>query len=216
MMNNEQKSAIYTGIKRIFFPALPVMMMTVVSCTAQSGDRQPRNNNHHKPVETAPAAISRQQELRCSPGFDTAALRHSVDSLVVYKAHRTMDAYAGRRKLKTYVISLGQAPEGPKQRKGDLKTPEGLYCIDGRNAASAYHRNLSVSYPNAADRSNARRKGYATGGDIKIHGLPQQRRHAPEAYLYSDWTWGCIAVSDREIEELFTYVQPGTPILIEP
>ena len=104
---------------------------------------------------------------------------------------------------------------GAKQRR-DLKTPEGLCYIDGRNATSACQRNLSVSYPHAADRANARRAGHQAGGDIKIHGLPRQPAHPPQAYLYSDWTWACIAVSDRKIEVLFTYVRPGARILIEP
>lgn len=217
MMNKEQKSAIYAGIERIFFLLLPVMLLVMAACTAQTGDPDSPQSQSSRPRRQAAATgISLQQTLRCSAAFDTTLLRRPVDSLVVYKARRLMCAYNGRQKLKTYVISLGQAPLGPKQRRGDLKTPEGLYTIDGRNAVSAYHRNLSVSYPNAADRANARRAGYPAGGDIKIHGLPRQPAHPPEAYLYSDWTWGCIAVSDREIEELFAYVQPGTPILIEP
>ena len=127
-----------------------------------------------------------------------------------------MLAYRKGQKLKTYVISLGQSPTGKKQCKGDNKTPEGLYYINDRNAASAYHKNLGISYPNDKDRANANRQGLSTGGDVKIHGLPLKPRYPKEAYLYSDWTWGCIAVSNTEIDELYRFVESHAAIYILP
>lgn len=118
--------------------------------------------------------------------------------------------------LKVYHASLGQIPVGPKHFKGDLKTPEGLYYINGRNAHSEAHKNLGISYPNDADRAYAKKFGKETGGDVKIHGALNGFDGDKTDYQGSDWTWGCIAVLDEEIDELFTHVPTGTPINILP
>ena len=139
-----------------------------------------------------------------------------IDRLVVYKAQRKMVAFQGDTELKTYVIALGFAPEGHKEFEGDGKTPEGLYTINDRNPNSQYHLNLGVSYPNAKDRAHAKNLGKSPGGDIKIHGLPNGSADFGKFQALADWTHGCIAVTNPEIEELFEKVVDGAVIDIRP
>lgn len=115
------------------------------------------------------------------------------------------------------MISLGYEPLGHKQFEGDLRTPEGLYYISDRNKFSSYHKNLGVSYPNLFDSLYARMLGQSPGGDIKLHGFPNKHRKDQEMELLnSDWTIGCIAVADWEIDELYQWVSMYCPILILP
>lgn len=136
--------------------------------------------------------------------------------IVVEKHAHRLTLFAGSRTLRTYRVSLGRAPIGPKQRRGDLRTPEGLYRIDGRNLNSAYHRALHVSYPNTTDRARAAAHGWDPGGDIMVHGLRNDLRWLGPAHRLVDWTLGCIAVTDVEIDELARVVPDGTPIEIRP
>ncbi|WP_118975476.1 L,D-transpeptidase family protein [Taibaiella koreensis] len=195
-----QKSTFSQAFKRIIFFSSLASACFLYSCQASGADEKP----------------TLQQRKRQALKGSQPALRGPVDSLVVYKGNREMIAFRRGQKVKTYIVSLGSAPEGAKRMRNDNKTPEGLYYIDGKNGASSYHRNLGISYPNAADRRYARTHGLDTGGDIKIHGLPNQPRYSTEDYLYHDWTWGCIAVSNEEVEELYRYVAVGTPILLLP
>lgn len=139
-----------------------------------------------------------------------------IDSIVVVKHERKMYVYGRGRALKAYRISLGDAPEGHKHFRGDEKTPEGLYYIDGKNPNSICHKNLGISYPNDADRAYARRHGQPTGGDIKIHGLPNGQGYIGKGHLLDDWTNGCVAITDEEIDELYAHTRVGIPILILP
>jgi len=139
-----------------------------------------------------------------------------VDSILVVKNQRKMYVFRKGVILKTYTIALGRQPVGPKQSKGDNKTPEGLYFINGKNAYSSCHKNLGISYPNNKDRIRAKKLGLPTGGDVKIHGLPNGQGFIGAAHTAYDWTYGCIAVTDEEIDELFNKVAVGTPINILP
>jgi murein L,D-transpeptidase YafK len=139
-----------------------------------------------------------------------------ADKLVVNKSKRELLLYRNGTVIRSYKVALGKNPVGPKTRKGDGKTPEGAYTIGGRNAASAYHRSLRVSYPNAVDRERAKRRGVDPGGDIMIHGLPNGRGFVGAAHRLIDWTDGCIAVTNAEIEEIWRLVPEGTPIQINP
>lgn len=118
--------------------------------------------------------------------------------------------------LKIYPIALGFNPIGRKQFQGDGKTPEGVYRINERNPNSAYHKNLGISYPNAADKAYAAGQGKAPGGLIKIHGLPNGQGFIGRQHLRLDWTDGCIAVTDDEIDELYRSVVHNAPIDIRP
>jgi murein L,D-transpeptidase YafK len=116
----------------------------------------------------------------------------------------------GQSILRAYRIALGRDPVGHKQREGDGKTPEGRYLIDRRNPKSRYHLSLRISYPNAADTARAEAAGVPPGGDIMIHGLKDGERRE------GDWTQGCIAVTNEEMDEIWSLVAEGTEIWIEP
>jgi len=133
-----------------------------------------------------------------------------VTRIQVFKGARIMQLLSGPTVLKSYNFELGFAPTEHKQIEGDGRTPEGAYYIDRRNPNSRYHLSLGISYPNINDINNARAMGKQPGGEIFIHGTPS---------LYAgktDWTWGCIAVTNADIEEIYAMVNDGTKILIYP
>lgn len=139
-----------------------------------------------------------------------------IDRLVVHKSKRTMSAYSQGKLLKTYPISLGKQPVGHKQFEGDGKTPEGKYRINERNPNSGYHKNLGVSYPNEADKAYAAAQGKSPGGLIKIHGMKNGWGFIGKKHLQKDWTDGCIAVTDEEVDELYRSVKHNAEIEILP
>jgi murein L,D-transpeptidase YafK len=147
---------------------------------------------------------------------DRLSSKTQIDKLVVYKSKRQMLAYSNGQLLKTYKISLGRQPIGDKEFEGDKKTPEGLYFINDKNPNSGYHKNLGISYPNKSDIENAKRLGKPTGGEVKIHGLRNMTGFISKFHRWFDWTLGCIAVTDKEIDELYNTVKIGTPIEIKP
>ena len=129
--------------------------------------------------------------------------------VLVSKKKREMVLLRGESVLRTYRIALGRVPEGAKREAGDGRTPEGRYTVDWRNADSKYHLSLHISYPDAADLARAREAGVDPGGDIMIHGLKDGVR------LEGDWTEGCIAVTDEEMDEIWGLVPDGCLVLIE-
>lgn len=135
----------------------------------------------------------------------------AVTKVVVQKGARKLQLFHNNRVLKTYRISLGFAVAGHKQFEGDGKTPEGAYYIDRRNPQSRYHLSLGISYPNRADIAYAESQGKEPGGDIFIHG-----RSDDKGRNKGDWTWGCIAVPDKQMEEIYAMVRDGTVIYIYP
>jgi murein L,D-transpeptidase YafK len=122
----------------------------------------------------------------------------------------------GDRVLRDYAVALGRSPEGPKRHYLDGRTPEGRYLIDARTEASAYHRALHISYPNADDVAFAQRAGIPPGEGVMIHGLPNGERWVSDTHRGYDWTNGCIAVTDDEMDEIWELVDDGTPIEIRP
>jgi murein L,D-transpeptidase YafK len=138
-----------------------------------------------------------------------------ADKVIVLKSERKLMLMKSDKVLKTYRIALGKDPLGGKTRQGDHKTPEGNYLLDRHNERSQFHRSIHISYPNADDRARARRLGVSSGGDIFLHGLPNGNEPAPHQTL-EDWTDGCIAVTDSEIDEIFRAVPDGTRIEIKP
>lgn len=141
-----------------------------------------------------------------------------IDNVLVEKGSRQMYLRQGEKVLKSYKIALGGQPEGAKEREGDQKTPEGSYYIQAHNPHSSYHLSLRISYPNTAQKELAQKMNYSTGGDIMIHGYPNYVPDILFDFVHKnyDWTAGCIAVTDREIEEIYELVKDGTPILIRP
>ncbi len=143
-------------------------------------------------------------------------IKGAVDLIRVDKSDRRMDLLRGGRVVRSYRVSLGSNPRGHKQAEGDSRTPEGRYRIDWRNPRSKFYKSLHISYPNAADKADARRRGVSPGGDIMIHGLPNGWAWAAPFLAFWDWTDGCIAVSDGEMDEIWRLVKDGTPIEILP
>ncbi|HEY0783792.1 MAG TPA: L,D-transpeptidase family protein [Thermoanaerobaculia bacterium] len=148
-----------------------------------------------------------------SPAPTTPSL---ADRILVEKADHRLSLLRHGQVLKVYRVALGSGGLAPKRRQGDNLVPEGVYALDSRNAGSAYHRALHVSYPNAADRARARAQGVDPGGDIMVHGLPNGYGWLGAAHRLHDWTRGCIAVTDAEIEEIWRLVPNGVMIEIRP
>jgi murein L,D-transpeptidase YafK len=145
-----------------------------------------------------------------------AASAEHADRIIVFKSQRRLVLMNAGKEIRTYKVSLGPSPIGPKTRQGDHKTPEGVYVIDSRNAASHFYRALHVSYPNQADRARARKLGVSPGGEIMVHGLPNGYGSLGKAHLLHDWTDGCIAVTNEEMDEIWKLVPVGTRIEIRP
>jgi murein L,D-transpeptidase YafK len=139
-----------------------------------------------------------------------------VDSILILKKEHLLELISGGKVIGTYHVALGQGGLAPKQKEDDARTPEGHYVIDTRNAASHYHKALHISYPNAEDRLRAQRMGVLPGGAIMIHGLPDGKGYIGAAHRLYDWTLGCIAVTDSEIDEIWTMTPVGTPVEIRP
>ena len=139
-----------------------------------------------------------------------------ADRVVVLKKQRTLTLMKDGQALKTYSIALGGEPVGPKEREGDHKTPEGVYVLDRRNPKSKFYRAVHISYPNEEDRARARKLGVSPGADIMVHGLPNGFGWLESLHRQRDWTDGCIAVTDQEMDEIWRAVADGTPIEIRP
>jgi murein L,D-transpeptidase YafK len=136
--------------------------------------------------------------------------------LLVEKSARKLYAYHNDKLVRSYSVALGFNPTGHKEKEGDGKTPEGLYHIVSKNNKSRYHLSLKISYPNKTDTARARQKGVSPGGDIMIHGLMKGLSLAGSLHTLHDWTLGCVAVTNDEIEEIFRATPIGTPIEIKP
>jgi murein L,D-transpeptidase YafK len=139
-----------------------------------------------------------------------------ADRVLVVKSARTLTLLNHGHVLKTYKVALGGDPIGAKTRQGDHKTPEGIYVLDRRNAHSQFYRAIHISYPNVRDRERARTLGASPGGDIMLHGLPNGYRWIGKGHRARDWTDGCIAVTDEEMDEIWRAVPDGTVIDIRP
>lgn len=145
-----------------------------------------------------------------------AAENVSVDKVLIEKKARRLTLLSKGEAIKTYKMALGGNPVGTKEREGDGKTPEGIYTIDSRNRNSQYHLSLHISYPNDRDRKRARELGASPGGDIMIHGIRNGLGWVGRFHAWLDWTQGCIAVTNSEIEEIARLVPNGTTVEIRP
>jgi len=139
-----------------------------------------------------------------------------ADKILIEKKERRLTLFSKGKVLKTYKIALGGNPNGPKERQGDNKTPEGTYVIDSRNKDSRYHLSLHISYPNEKDKKRAKQLGVSPGGDIMIHGIKNGLSWVGDLHTEVDWTKGCIAVTDEEIEEIDRLVPNGAIVEIRP
>jgi murein L,D-transpeptidase YafK len=149
-------------------------------------------------------------------GSSVSASVPIADQVLVRKSERRLYLLRHGEVLRSYRIALGLIPDGPKERAGDFRTPEGRYLLTRRNSRSDYFLSIQVSYPNADDLRRARRDHVNPGGSIMVHGLPNFQRHPPDYYAAADWTDGCIAMSNADMVELWLMVQDNTPIDILP
>lgn len=145
-----------------------------------------------------------------------AVQKGPADKILIEKKERRLTLFSKDKVLKTYKIALGGNPNGPKERQGDNKTPEGTYIIDSRNKNSRYHLSLHISYPNEKDKKRAKERGVSPGGDIMIHGIKNELSWVGDMHTDVDWTQGCIAVTNEEIEEIDKLVPNGTIVEIKP
>jgi len=141
------------------------------------------------------------------------AAEPKAEFLLLEKKARRLTLFHEGSPLKSYRVALGANPTDHKQQQGDERTPEGVYFIDFKNPNSAFHRSLKISYPNRRDRARAAQAGVDPGGLIMIHGLGDRPTYLQES---GNWTDGCIAVTNREIEEIWDAVELDTPIMILP
>ena len=139
-----------------------------------------------------------------------------ADRVVVKKAAHTLALYRGSELLRSYRVALGREPRDPKQREGDGRTPEGVYTLDYRKPDSSFHRALHISYPAAKDIAAAKAQGVRPGGLIMVHGIRNGLQFLGRLHALIDWTDGCVAVTNREIDEIWRVVSDGIPIIIEP
>ncbi len=171
----------------------------------------------HKKIVTLEQELkNRENEIQTLKKEAVVILKGKADKILIEKNDRRLTLFSKGKVLKTYPIALGGNPSGPKERQGDNKTPEGNYTIDSRNRNSRFHLALHISYPNEKDKKRARELGVSPGGDIMIHGIKNGLSWVGEMHTEIDWTQGCIAVTDEEIEEIEKLVPNGTAVEIRP
>jgi murein L,D-transpeptidase YafK len=165
--------------------------------------------------------VSSKTEVLCAllivaVGASAAPREEHADHILVIKSQHTLTLLAHGKAIKVYKIALGSGGVGPKDHEGDRKTPEGNYVIDAKNTRTLWHLTLHISYPNAADRARAGAEHLPPGGDIMIHGVQKKDEYLGVLQHNFDWTYGCIALSNPELDEVSRLVPIGTPIEIRP
>jgi tetratricopeptide (TPR) repeat protein len=160
--------------------------------------------------------VTMQKKIEALEQKIFATRKGPADKILIEKKERRLTLFSKGEVLKTYKIALGGNPNGPKERQGDNKTPEGTYIIDSRSKDSRYHLSLHISYPNEEDKKRAKELGVSPGGDIMIHGIKNSFSWVGDFHKEVDWTKGCIAVTDEEIEEIERLVPNGTIVEIRP
>ena len=160
-------------------------------------------------------------QVLSSEGIQKIRAEHPITIVKVYKSKRILELLHQDQIMKRYDMRLGFDPIGHKVKEGDGKTPEGRYIIDWRNPNSQFYKSLHISYPNEEDKKKAQTLGVSPGGDIMIHGSANnaQIKKLPKLMEYlprNDWTWGCVAVRNIDMDEIWKLVDNGTPIEIYP
>ena len=180
-------------------------------------DRGDEISSLQKKIETLEREIvSKETEISSQQKEFFSLQKGPADKILIEKKERRLTLISKGKVLKIYKIALGGNPIGPKERQGDNKTPEGIYRIDSRNKESGYHRSLHISYPNEKDAKQAKQLGVSPGGDIMIHGIKNGFTWVGDSHTAVDWTKGCIAVTDEEIEEIDRRTPNGTIVEIRP
>lgn len=156
--------------------------------------------------------------LLSMPGVVQEAAQPALhaDRVLVLKKERKLQLLSQGKMIRSYKVALGGDPIGPKTRQGDHKTPEGVYMLDSRNPHSQFYKSIHISYPSAREREAARQRGVSPGGDVFVHGLPNGYGWVASSHRLKDWTDGCVAVTNAEMDEIWQAVADGTPIEIRP
>lgn len=173
----------------------------------------------HKSIPDPPlpeTRIAGDTSISGPPSAPPVSENQTADKVEVFKAKRLMILYQDDKIIRQYRVALGDQPVGPKRFQGDEKTPEGLYYLDYRNPQSRYHLSIHISYPSDKDQQYAGQFNQSPGGDIFIHGLPHKYSFWGKLHRLHDWTDGCIAVTNEEIEEIWKLCPDGIPIMIYP
>jgi murein L,D-transpeptidase YafK len=190
---------------------LIILAVSAITVTGVFLVTRPRPHSH---APTPQSTMPRSTPLPRNPA--SASHLTGIDRVLIEKGARRLSLYRKGDLLKTYRVALGREPVGKKSAEGDCKTPEGFYVIDCRKPNSAFHRALHISYPNAEDRRKAELRGVPPGSDVMIHGLPNGLGAIGSLHLKRDWTLGCIAMTNEEIDELWQAVPNGTVVEIVP
>jgi tetratricopeptide (TPR) repeat protein len=170
-----------------------------------------------KDIESLEQVVKRKEDEIIALKKEVFAIQKGpADKILIEKKERRLTLFSKGKVLKSYKTALGGNPNGPKERQGDNKTPEGTYVIDARNRDSRYHLSLHISYPNEKDKKRAKELGASPGGDIMIHGIKNGFSWVGDLHTEVDWTKGCIAVTDEEIEEIDKLAPNGTVVEIRP
>jgi murein L,D-transpeptidase YafK len=193
-----------------FSTAITVPLLLAVSGLALGDGPDSAGTASVASVVAAPAGVN------AAVGSGVPATMPVADQVLVRKSERRLYLLRHGEVLRSYRVALGLMPQGPKERAGDFRTPEGRYQLTRRNSRSDYFLSIQVSYPNADDLRRAHRDHVNPGGSIMVHGLPNFQRHPPDYYAAADWTDGCIAMSNADMVELWLMVQDNTPIDILP
>ncbi|MEZ5930568.1 MAG: L,D-transpeptidase family protein [Alphaproteobacteria bacterium] len=161
-------------------------------------------------------AIIAMAASRPATGQLPAIVHDPVDLVIIYKSDRLLQLKRKGDVVRSFKIALGAQPKGHKLAEGDNRTPEGVYTLDWRNPHSQFYRSIHISYPHEMDQASARRRGVQPGGLVMIHGLPNGRQAVDMNHPINDWTNGCIAVTNAEMDEIWSLVEDGTTIIIFP
>ncbi len=160
--------------------------------------------------------VDKEQVLKPPQASQRASASKSVDKILVIKSARRLELISDGKVIRSYRISLGKQPKGPKLQEGDKRTPEGLYWVDWRKRSDKFNLAMHINYPNVSDAAKARREGVNPGSMIMIHGTPDSEENPEELFHTLDWTDGCIAMKNYEMREVWSMVKDGTMVEIRP
>ncbi|MGO3029676.1 L,D-transpeptidase family protein [Pseudomonas helleri] len=160
--------------------------------------------------------VDKEQVLKPPQASQRTSASKSVDKILVIKSARRLELISDGKVIRSYRISLGKQPKGPKLQEGDKRTPEGLYWVDWRKRSDKFNLAMHINYPNISDAAKARREGVNPGSMIMIHGTPDSEENPEELFHTLDWTDGCIAMKNYEMREVWSMVKDGTMVEIRP
>lgn len=160
--------------------------------------------------------VDKEQVLKPPQASQRTSASKTVDKILVIKSARRLELISDGKVIRSYRISLGKQPKGPKLQEGDKRTPEGLYWVDWRKRSDKFNLAMHINYPNISDAAKARREGVNPGSMIMIHGTPDSEDNPEELFHTLDWTDGCIAMKNYEMREVWNMVKDGTMVEIRP